>query len=134
MSGSQQDLTGVWDGRYSYPRLLEPVFFTAVMLQSGSGLSGMIHEQPPDGPGAGAVRNATFEGELDGSAVRFVKVYEPDGGRKKRPVVYEGMLNADATEIEGRWRIPGAWSGTFLMIRSRGEAVENEAKEKARAS
>jgi hypothetical protein len=133
VSTSGQDLTGVWDGRYVYPLLLKPVFFTAVILQSGSSISGTIHEKPPDGPGAGKVRNASLDGELSGNAVHFVKVYEPVGGRKKHPIIYEGVLNAEATEIEGRWRIAGNWSGTFMMIRSRGEEVAEAVKEKAKA-
>jgi hypothetical protein len=132
VSTPEQDLTGVWDGRYVYPMLLKPVFFTAVILQSGSSISGTIHEKPPNGPGAGKVRNASLEGELTGNAVHFVKVYEPVGGRKKAPIIYDGVLNAEATEIEGRWRIAGNWSGTFMMVRSRGEEVAEEVKEKAR--
>jgi hypothetical protein len=32
-------------------------------------------------------------------------------------VDYAGTLNAEATEVEGRWIIRGVWSGKFLMIR-----------------
>jgi hypothetical protein len=32
-------------------------------------------------------------------------------------VHYEGTVNAEATEIDGRWRLPG-FSGAFLMIRA----------------
>jgi hypothetical protein len=28
-----------------------------------------------------------------------------------------GTLNADATEVEGRWVIRSVWSGKFLVIR-----------------
>jgi hypothetical protein len=47
------------------------------------------------------------------------------------------MVNAEATEIDGRWRLPGtAASGTFLMVRSgkTAEAIvtEERAKEPAR--
>jgi len=35
-------------------------------------------------------------------------------------VGYAGALNEDATEIQGRWSIPGVWSGKFLMIRPEG--------------
>jgi hypothetical protein len=30
-------------------------------------------------------------------------------------------VSGDGMEIEGRWRIPGIWSGKFLMVRSRGK-------------
>jgi len=50
-------------------------------------------------------------------------------------VFYEGAVNADATEISGRWRV-GALSGTFLMIRStktaQSVATEARTKEPAR--
>ena len=37
--------------------------------------------------------------------------------------MYEGTLNADATEIDGRWSIPRDYlSGKFLMIRSNAAA------------
>ncbi|QKC83782.1 hypothetical protein EB232_21225 [Mesorhizobium sp. NZP2077] len=43
--------------------------------------------------------------------------------RNAHAIEYDGVLNGDATEIEGAWRITGYWSGTFLMIRSAGKAV-----------
>jgi hypothetical protein len=55
-------------------------------------------------------------GGRSGSAVTFVKRYEPPGYGYDT-VAYEGSVNADATEIDGRWRVQGI-SGTFLMIRS----------------
>ena len=35
-------------------------------------------------------------------------------------VQYSGEVNQDGSEIEGRWTIPGVWSGKFLMIRAGG--------------
>jgi hypothetical protein len=73
------------------------------------------------------VLNAMIDGVRSGNSVQFTKVYEPvDGGRPRGPVLYDGLLNADATEIDGRWRIPGNWSGTFMMIRSSGPAAAEE--------
>ncbi len=48
------------------------------------------------------------------------------------PVSYEGVLNGDATEIEGRWRIGDGTTGKFLMIRSGGKAVAVERKKRAK--
>ena len=50
---------------------------------------------------------------------------------------YEGAVNADATEISGRWQLPGVnLSGTFLMVRSTKTAetvvMEEQAKEPVR--
>jgi hypothetical protein len=111
-------LTGVWDGEYSYARLLSPARFTAVLLELGSGFSGTVHEQPPDGPNAGQVRHAMVEGARDGSLVAFTKVYEPSKP-PRRPVRYEGTLSPDGCEITGVWTITASWSGKFVMVRPR---------------
>ena len=79
---------------------------------------------------------ASIAGHRSGSAVSFIKRYEPPGYGYDT-VTYEGTVNAEATEIDGRWRIPGtAHSGTFLMVRSSQPAqsvvVEEKAKEPAR--
>jgi hypothetical protein len=44
------------------------------------------------------------------------------------PVLYDGALNGDATEIEGRWTIVKVWSGKFLMIRSPGQEAKASRK------
>jgi hypothetical protein len=111
-------LTGVWDGEYSYARLLSPARFTAVLLELGSSFSGTVHEQPPDGPNAGKVRHAMVDGERTGGVVSFTKVYEPSTP-PRRPVRYEGTLSPDGCEISGVWTITGSWSGKFLMTRPR---------------
>ena len=111
-------LTGVWDGLFSYPRHLAAVPFTAVILQTGVRLGGTIFEQPTDGRFAGQVLNAMVEGEHEGAAVRFVKTYDAAHKIHGRPIRYDGVLSRDGTEIEGRWSIPGNWSGKFLMMRS----------------
>jgi hypothetical protein len=127
----KSSLTGVWDGLYSYPRRLNPVAFTAVLFESGSSLTGTTHEKAEDGPHAGQMRCALIDGARTGHAVDFVKLYDDADAAKAKPVVYSGALNADATEIEGQWSIPGSWSGKFLMIRSKGrpEAIEARWKE-----
>lgn len=124
-------LTGVWDGRYDYPRRLSAVPFTAVLLETGAALTGTIHEQPPDGPSAGQTLNATIQGEHLGSRVQFTKAYDLAPRRHRRPIFYEGVLSADGNEIEGTWSIPGNWSGKFLMIRSGRWAAKAEAHERS---
>ena len=81
-----------------------------------------------------SIHKASIAGHRSGSAVSFVKRYEPPGyGYDK--VIYEGLVNADATEIDGRWRLPGL-SGTFLMVRStkpaQSIATEERTKEPTR--
>ncbi|MDX8524961.1 hypothetical protein RFM68_10610 [Mesorhizobium sp. MSK_1335] len=120
-----QNVTGVWNGRYFYPRDLAPVSFVATLFETASGLTGTTHE--PAGPATGALRYATLEGRRDGRSVVFVKTYN-NAGLHVHPIDYSGRLNGDATEIEGIWRILGNWSGKFLLIRSPGKAASIERK------
>ena len=78
----------------------------------------------------------SLSGHRSGSAVTFVKRYEP-AGYGYGTVHYEGAVNADATEIDGRWSIHGtAFSGRFLMVRATGPAqavtTEDETREPVR--
>ena len=61
-----------------------------------------------------------------------MKTYDEAGTGHYYPVSYEGVLNGDATEIEGRWRIGDGTSGKFMMIRSEGKAVAVEKKKRAK--
>lgn len=79
-----------------------------------------------------STHNASIAGHRSGSAVSFVKRYEPPG-YGYNTVSYEGSVNADATEIDGRWMIPGtAHAGTFLMVRSSQPAQSVEAEERTK--
>ena len=125
------DLTGVWDGTYIQPSV-GMVTFLVTLVQTGGGLSGSVTE-PCMTPGCPAsTHNASIAGQRSGRAVSFVKTYDPPGyGYDK--VFYDGTVNADATEISGRWRLPGhPDSGSFLMVRSTrtAEAVATEAQAK----
>lgn len=116
--GVSLNLTGVWSGRYFYPRELPPVSFVATLIETAASLTGMTHE-----PAAtGTARYASLQGQREGNTVSFVKTYD-NGGPNAHPIDYSGVLNGDATEIKGTWRIRGNWSGTFLMIRSPGKVA-----------
>jgi hypothetical protein len=129
-SGEKDDLTGVWDGEYSYARHLSPTRFTAVVLDLGGAFSGTVYETPPDGPGAGKERSAWIEGSRGGRQVSFVKTYEVAKGAVKNPVRYEGTLDADGVQITGTWRINAGWTGSFVMTRpERSQAAAEEKRE-----
>ena len=129
------NLTGVWDGTYLQPRV-GIVTFVATLIDSGGALAGDVTE-PCMTPGCPlSTHNASIAGHRSGRAVSFVKRYEPPGYGYSS-VSYEGSVNADATEIDGRWKVPGiALSGTFLMVRStkpaQSLATEERTKEPAR--
>lgn len=116
---SRRRLTGVWHGLYSYPAALEPVYFVATLLDAGSSLHGSTHEAAIGRTGAPLTVTASVAGECEGGSVRFLKTYDGAGGWR-HAVAYAGALSACGAEIEGRWSIPGDWSGRFLMLRSAG--------------
>lgn len=126
-----KNLTGVWDGTFIQPGE-GTVTFLATLIDSGSSLGGTVTE-PCMSPGCPiSTHTASLTGSHSGSAVSFVKRYEPPGYGYTH-VLYEGTVNADATEIDGRWKLPGnESSGTFLMIRSGtpAEAVTREERAK----
>jgi hypothetical protein len=119
----ERNLTGVWHGLYTYPQQ-RSVSFVATLIETERWLSGSTHEPCVYGERPGATLLATVAGSRSGSAVTFVKTYDRNAGESFGIVNYEGTLSGDATEIEGRWSIPGVWSGKFLMIRSGGKAAK----------
>ena len=128
------NLTGVWDGTYIQPQV-GMVTFLATLVDSGGALGGSVTEPCMTSGCPVSTHNASIAGQRSGSAVSFVKTYEPPGyGYEK--VSYEGAVNADATEISGRWRVGAALSGSFLMVRSSKTAqsitTEEETKVPAR--
>jgi hypothetical protein len=128
-SDNTLSLTGLWNGQFSYPRLFEPTPFVAMLIEQTARFSGTTQEPCIRGPHMGGTLYATIEGRRDGTAVLFTKIYDGTAGWT-HSVSYEGVLNGDGTEIEGRWTTQG-WSGRFLMLRSRGTdtMVEQELAE-----
>jgi hypothetical protein len=131
-TGARASLTGVWQGLYSYPIARKSVSFVATLIETAGAVSGTTHEPCAVGGAPGETLFATLAGSRNDSTVAFVKTY--DGANPHYGVVqYEGILSGDGTEIEGRWIVPGNWSGKFLMIRSAGreEAVGRKVFERA---
>jgi len=111
-----QSLTGVWTGLYSKASLGPLVPFTATLIQSGAGFSGSTHEARPIAGISSATLRAFVTGAKDGARVEFVKTYDGTAGWT-HTVAYLGAINADGSEIEGRWEVRGGLSGRFLMTR-----------------
>ena len=133
MREDRQNLTGVWHGLFTYATG-QSVSFVATLIESGSHLGGATHEPCVASVCPSDTVYASLSGGRQGNSVTFVKSYDGGAGPDyQNPVAYDGMLNGDATEIEGRWRIRGLLSGRFLMIRSAGkaEAVERKAHQRA---
>ena len=115
MSEKTLDVTGQWDGQFSYPHTLTPESFSASLFETDGRVGGTVTERATSGVSAGDCFIATVRGARSGLRVRFTKTYED--GVRAHAVLYTGTLNADGSEIEGEWRIAGSWSGPFLMIR-----------------
>src|SRR5690348_6121545 len=127
----KSNLTGIWNGLYTYPHG-QSTAFVATLIETAGSLSGTTHEASTFGDAPGTTLFAALSGSRRDSAVTFTKRYDPPGPSTASPVVYEGALSADGTEIEGRWIIAQVWSSKFLMIRSAGQetAVTRKAVER----
>lgn len=128
------NLTGCWDGFYTYARRSYAVGFGATLIETPGWLTGSTQETCTAGPDKGALLCAMLEGHRDGANVVFVKTYDGSGAYYSKPVHYQGLIAADGTEIEGTWQITPTWTGRFLMIRSGSNGVADrvEAFEKAK--
>jgi len=102
-----------------YEALAEPVYFVATLIESGRWLTGSTHESEIGVHGAPLTLFASLEGTRDDVSVRFTKTYDGSGGWS-HSVAYEGALDAEATEIEGRWAIKRQAIGRFLMDQATG--------------
>jgi len=126
-------LTGVWNGRYSYPSILPPVSFVATLIETKTRLSGSTHEANAGVGAAGAIAFAILDGARSGSRVTFTKTYENVPADANHAVHYVGTISTDGTEISGHWNIPGHWSGNFVMIRAQRQAIAAKRRSAARA-
>ena len=128
-------LTGVWHGTFVQPQA-GMVTFLATLIESGGALAGNVTEPCISAGCPLSTHDASIAGHRSGSAVSFVKRYEPPG-YGYGTVQYEGAVNAEATEIHGRWRIAGSKdSGAFLMVRAsrtaQASVTEQRSKEPVR--
>jgi hypothetical protein len=118
-----QDLSGVWYGRYDGAS--QSNRFIARLDERAGAVVGIITE--PDTSGASDIRRAYVSGRRQGAELDFVKQY--DGAVYAHSVRYAGIVNADATEVSGSWRIVGS-HGSFVMTREKFDEAElDEAEE-----
>jgi len=135
---SDDSLTGVWDGAYSYPHphaALPPTPFKATLFETAGALGGAIHEVAEMGSRIGETICATLQGERADRKVDFIKCYEamePEA-EYAGDVTYDGVLSEDGLEISGTWEIAGVWSGSFLMVRASRRATTERQEAFARA-
>lgn len=127
LGGGERNLTGVWNGLYTYPDGRSTAF-VATLIEGGSVLTGTTHEPSTLGNKPAATLYASLSGSRRDSAVAFTKTYDRPDEAHRSPIAYQGALNGEGSEIEGRWTIAGVWSGKFLMIRSPGQEAKASRK------
>ena len=134
MSDRTIDLTGRWTGVYFYPHdhpwnandTLPATPFTAELSDIDGKVTGSTVEPDMLGPRGAPPIPATLKGAHHRGQLVFTKF--PRGGGQTHTIDYEGAISEDGDTIEGRWVIPGAWSGTFRMSR-RDVAAKLEAEQ-----
>ena len=104
MSADAQNLTGVWQGLYTYPDG-ESVSFVATLIDSGGALSGSTHEPCTDAAASSGTLYATLAGNRGGSAVTFRKTYDGKVPRY-RAVDYTGTyMSVEVVRMPRRWAV-----------------------------
>jgi hypothetical protein len=123
-----QNLTGIWQGYYLYPRGGTPVSFVATLLESGRFVTGTTHEAATQGRVVGQTLYAMLNGGRTGATVGFVKHYTHSGENigYEMPITYEGLISADGTQIEGNWTIHAGFFGRFAMIRPKRAETQHQ--------
>lgn len=114
---AQSAFTGLWRGRYFYPRPLngiQSVAFEMDLTFSQGQVSGFIAEPNTFGNKTSANLYATFSGTVAGNKVEWKKTYDGTGGIS-HSVIYRGTLDRTRGRIEGRWIISNDWSGDFFI-------------------
>ena len=125
---SIENLTGIWQGYYLYPRGGAPVSFVATLLESGRFVTGTTHEAATQGRIIGQTLYAMVSGARVGMTVSFVKSYTHSGENTgyEMPITYQGVISADGSVIEGNWTIYAGFSGRFAMTRPRRAEARRE--------
>ena len=126
---SAAELSGRWHGIYNYPEgsgVASAIAFTADLIDSTGRFSGTITEDDIFSDGRTLV--AGIDGQRGDASVEFTKFYEDADPEGYDAVAYRGTISPDGNEISGRWDIPGAWSGTFIMTRPAADMVEAAAE------
>lgn len=130
--GGRGDLTGSWDGTFSYPDVPEagPVTpFLAKLVDRGGALSGTIIEPHEYRDGTA---HSQIVGQRIGRSVHFAKDYHDAGWHYAETVLYYGRLSEDGDTITGEWQIEH-WRGPFEMTREPSVDAEVEAEETVEA-
>ncbi|RPF72113.1 hypothetical protein [Aurantiacibacter spongiae] len=121
MAAMPEDLTGIWDGVFTYPgKRLPDTPFRAELVQRGGSFTGEIAE--PDLYARGRSAVATVVGVVSGGSVDFTKTYRRAAMGYENPVDYVGQLSPDGDTVTGVWSLCDM-NGLFEMTRRRRAAT-----------
>ncbi|MEM1195686.1 MAG: hypothetical protein AAGH57_06245 [Pseudomonadota bacterium] len=119
------NLTGQWDGVFTYPRDYAPTTpFVAEIKEESGAFSGSTIE--PD-LYKNSPANARLAGHRSGRSVDFTKTYLRNEDGYENPVDYVGQLSEDGLRITGVWSLRD-WNGEFEMTREAGLKIVTEAR------
>ena len=125
MNRQALDLTGRWDGSFSYPWGFGTTTpFLAEIVETGGSLSGSVVE-PDLAYRSGETMEALLAGHHVGTSVDFTKTYRGNRFGYENPVDYGGTVSQDGLQIEGVWSLLDL-DGTFEMHRDAAAAVQEE--------
>ena len=130
MSGAQIDLSGKWDGVFSYPDVPEAgptTPFLASIVDNAGVIKGEVIEPHEYG---GHTAHSTILGQRIGASVHFSKTYHDAGWEYEQVVEYFGTLSDGGDTITGEWRIDH-FCGPFEMTRERAVEALAEPREEA---
>ena len=131
MSDDRLNMTGLWEGTFSYPAFQGPTTpFVARIEESGGTLSGSMMEPNTMGWSSEELE-AMVVGTRQGKSVDFTKSY--DGSSDAAHAVdYVGLMSDDGNSVTGVWSLEDL-DGTFEMRRETGweEALATVVEEEA---
>ena len=128
MSGDRLNMTGLWEGTYSYPAFQGPTTpFVARIAEESGVLSGTIMEPNTIGWSSEELE-AVLSGSRDGRAVDFIKTYDGSSDAA-HSIDYVGQISEDGNLVTGVWSL-AEFDGTFEMRRETSweEALSVEAE------
>ena len=132
MRTDSHDLTGAWDGVFSYSGITgdrDTTPFLANITDRSGVIEGSIIEPHHH---RDVTMEAVIVGQRIGNTVHFSKDYNTTGDEYRNTVLYYGVLSADGDMITGEWRI-GHWDGAFEMTRQASLGALVEENEEATA-
>ena len=103
----QPNITGIWEGYYSYSDGRSSERFVWEIQDSDGSLTGISRE-------SGTLGDARLSGQRRGDRVDIIKSYD-GSGRGDHSVEYSGKL--EGSTISGTWRI-GTYAGYFSITKA----------------